>query len=427
MSTADTPFRNGMTLAEYDRALAELRGLSARLGVPVMPDLHIGVRLQDATGAVLQERTEQGHSWTRNAWNLFNSWMMDAPANAAAFSTGDTSFRRGYLGLRSIGSAINGTTADILAYRVSGYSGGGLQAALAAVTGVVLGTSTEAFSGEDFCLWGAIASGTAAGQLSYLAQATPVTTFDSASSTYTCTYTRVFNNNSASAITVNEVGLLAGTAGYLLSRDVLASPVSVPVGGQLTITVTITTTSFAALEATCAAYPVAAGASYGGGTFIGYVGGWANSSTNGGITNGHTKYALILSPKAGGELAARQYYNSGGSFTVSPNDLYYGKNNSDALVAAGALSSLGQHCSAQNTAALGGFSDWYVPSHTELTAISQRFASIPSAEQPSNANYWSSSWVTTTSAYVLNPATGGLAVSATNGSVTSRLVRRVKF
>ena len=418
----------GMTLPEYDHKLATLRKLSAELGLPVMPDLHIGIKVTDRNGKVLEDRYEQGHSWTRNAWTAFNCAMMDSPSNAAAFSTLDSSFRRGYLSVRALTGGIAGSLTSPPFFRSASYTTGGFQGQLSSAgSGILVGTSTEPFSGEDFCLWGMVAQGTGAGQMSYQAQPTPTVAWDNSAATYTTTYSRVFNNNSPGSITINEVGM-AEANGYLMSRDVLASPVSVPVGGQLTITVSITTTSFAALESSCAVYPAAAGASYGGGIFIGWCQPWNSSNTNGGITNGHTKYALILSPKTGGEVASKQFYNSGGSFTINPNDASYGKNNSDALVAAGAASSLGQHCSTQNAANLGGYNDWYIPSYAELTAVFQRFASIPSGEQPSNANYWTSSWATTTTAYVLNPATGaGPSGLATNTSLTARLVRRVKL
>ena len=429
MKNGLTPFQQklvrGMTLPEYDRRLAELRKLSADLGLPVMPDLHIGIKVTDRRGKVLEDRYEQGHSWTRNAWTAFNCAMMDSPANAAAFSTLETSFRRGYLSMRSIaGTGYTGSTSSLPLTRSASYTTGGFQGQLAnSGSGILVGTSTEPFSGEDFCLWGMVAQGTGAGQMSYQAQPTPTVTWDNTAATYTTTYSRVFNNNSSGSITINEVGM-AETNGYLFSRDVLASPVSVPIGGQLTITVTITTTSFAALESSCAAYPVAAGASYGGGTFIGFNSSWTNSLN---VTNGHTKYALILSPKTGGEFTSKAMRTSGSAFTPSPNDSYYGQTNTTQIVALGSDSPVGVSVAAANTAVLGGYSDWYLPTLSEMTAINARMASIPSGEQPGSVDHWTSQNASSTTFYKINPQTLSQTNVATTTALTMRLVRRVKF
>ena len=52
---------------------------------------------------------------------------------------------------------------------------------------------------------------------------------------------KIFNNNSGAEITVSEVGLAGYESGQsmLMCRDVLASPVTVPNAGQLTVTYTI--------------------------------------------------------------------------------------------------------------------------------------------------------------------------------------------
>jgi hypothetical protein len=422
--------KGSLTLPEYNKKIATLRGLSAELGLPVMPDLHIGVQVKDPGGQVVLQRTEQGHSWTRNAWVLFNLQMMDSPSNAAASTALNGTFRRGFQTLRQTNGTLLASTTAPPVLRSATYGGNGLQAAISAATsGIQVGTSAEPFHGEDFVLFGAIAEGAGAGQLSYQAQPTPTSSWDDGDATFTTTYSRTYNNNSTAAIVVNEVALTSNMSGtnVLLSRDILASPVNVPVGGQLTITVSIKTTSFAAIEALAPPYPAAAGATYGGGIFIGWVSGWSGSTTNGGLSNGHTKYALILAPKTGGEQATRQFYNSG-SFTINPNDQAYGKSNSDALVAAGAASSLGQFCTSANAASLGGFTDWYIPSRAELLAVQARYAAIPGAEQPASANYWSSSWTAATSAVAINPVTGVEAAStALSSSLTARLVRRVKF
>lgn len=437
MSTDHTPsLIRGMTLAEYDHKLATLRGLAAELGVPTMPDIHIGVRVTAPDGETLVDRVEQGHSWTRNAWNIFNAWMMDCPSNVAPSATTPpaNTFRRGSLTTRGMGTgSFYGSVAGSLVYsRGQTYSGMGIQGLTsAAMTGIIVGTSTEPFHGEDHDLWGRIGTGTGSGQLSYQAQSAAVVAWDDAAQTFSTTYTRQFNNNSTAAIVVAETGLALESGGALLSRDLLATPVSVPVGGQLTITMVLTTSSFSAINASAPPYPVNIGDSYGGGTFIGWCPDWASSPTGSGYgaMNGHNKFALVLAPKAGGEPTARALITAGTWGTApTPLDTYYGKTQSDTLAAMGAASPVGAALTAANTAVLGGYSDWYIPSYNEVRTIAGRNSLLPAGEQMSNASYWTSSYSTLTQNYTVNGSTAATAsnINPSTANIT-RFVRRVKF
>lgn len=416
MSNLQTKLIRGMTLAEYDRKIADLRSLSADLGLPVLPDLHIGVKVEDRNGRVLTDFTEQGHSWNRNSWNIFSLAMMDCGVNIAASAVGDTSFRRGSMTCRDIGGGFN---------NVSAFNGFSTRVGtINSANGIQVGTSAEPFSGEDFCLFGLIQAGTASGQLSYQAQVAQVCTYDGAARTYTTTNTRVFNNNSPATIVLNEVGL--ASSNYLFSRDVLSSPVTVPVGGQLTVTITITSTSFSAIDALCGA-PLTIGSTAAGGTYLGYVQSWQSSPL---VINGHTKYALILSPKVGGEFSGRTLRTSGVGTTIPGYDFHYGGINSAYLVSLGSDSGVGQAITSANTANLGGFNDWYLPSYYELMLINSKLASIPVGEQGTSGGMWSSSLngSGSTTAYTVNFITGATALPAISTSnIQCRLVRRHKL
>jgi hypothetical protein len=218
-------------------------------------------------------------------------------------------------------------------------------------------------------------------------------------------------------------------SGFLFSRDVLASPLNVPNGGQLTMSITLVSGSFSAINAAAPAWTVNIGDSFGGGIFLGWTSVWVNSPAGSGFgfMNGHNKYALVLSPKTGGEGSARALLTTNSWTTPSPNDQWYGKTSSDILLGFGASSPVGQFCAAANASSLGGQTDWYIPSFSELGIIAARLASIPAGEQPTSSLHWSSS--------NNGSASGGMAYNPINSvsnngvSYTSnnlvRLVRRV--
>ena len=103
--------------------------------------------------------------------------------------------------------------------------------------GIVVGTSTDSVSSDDFNLHGKISHGTGSGQLSY-----------GATSTYNDVsglrqdrgLQRSFDNNSGANITINEIGMVMkisdGTevANVLIARDVI-SATTVPNGGRVTV------------------------------------------------------------------------------------------------------------------------------------------------------------------------------------------------
>ncbi len=418
MNNLQTKLIRGMTLAEYDRKIADLRSLSADLGLPVLPDLHIGIKVEDRNGLVLTEFTEQGHSWTRNSWNIFSLGMLDCSTNLGASATGETTFRKGSLTTRDINGGFNSiSTTGGFGNRVGSLNGS---------QGIMVGTSAEPFNGEDYMLLGLVGPGTGTNQLSYQAQVAQGCTYDGSTSTYLTTNTRVFNNNSPATIVLNEVGLASSS--YLFSRDILSSPVIVPVGGQLTVVISITSTSFSAIDALCPP-PLVIGSTAAGGTYLGYNTTWTNSIF--GALNSHTKYALVLSPKVGGEFSIRTWRTSGTATTITGgNDLYYGGANSAYLVTLGADSGVGQAITSANAANLGGYNDWYLPSYYELLHLTSKLAFISTVEQGTNGSMWASNLTGQGSAtgYTLNFITGASANPSISAStVQCRLIRRHKL
>src|SRR3989304_5814245 len=86
-----------------------------------------------------------------------------------------------------------------------------------------------------------------AGQLAYSVTDAPAITWTGGTLTFKVDWVRYFNNNSGAPITVWEVGLVCeggytggtGTQLWMNARDVLGASVSVPNGGQLKVTYSI--------------------------------------------------------------------------------------------------------------------------------------------------------------------------------------------
>lgn len=425
----------GMPLEVYDHKLASLRQLSAELGVPCLPDIHIGVKVTSADGEVLEDRYEQGHSWTRIGWSYLHTQMMDSTSNidysVAAYPDGG--YRKGNLAMRNTATGTGlsaGTTVALAGGRSSTtYTLSGLQGIINDATrGVTVGRSTIAFHGEDHELGDKIASGTGSGQFSYQAQTAPVTVYNSGAETFTCSYTRLFNNNSGAAIVVNEVGMVATTnaGNFLLSRDVLASPVNVPNGAQLTIVVALTTGSFSGLD-TGLSRP-ALGASTLGGTFLGWVSEWASANYVTGTypttdNTGHSRYGLILSPKAGGESTALALRTSGAQTAYADSGL--GIRQTAYYETLGATSPMGQFVTAANAANLGGYNDWYLPSYDEYDRILLLDSTISVGERLTAATqHWTATSQSTTSNYTWHSTTGAITNTGLSATNIGRLVRR---
>ncbi len=406
-----------------DFKIQQHRKLTAELGVPTMPDIHIFHQVKSKDGVVLSEGWEQGHSWTRNGWNLVGSAMMDSSYNpSVAYSTGEGSFRRGFLTMKTTAGSLISDVNRLWNVVASIDGSGAHNTSTTSTYGIQIGTSAEPFHPDDFVLWGLVSNGTGSGQMSYVAQTTQLPAFDSPTNTWSCDYNRLFNNNSSASISINEVGLSMQMASgtFLVTRDVLSSTLVVPVGGQVSFTIRLSA-NMSGMETGFTTTP-AVGTAGSGGYYIGWNATWGSSSL--GLTAGHSKYMLIVSPKTGGESASVQFQNSTNAIS-NASDAYLGSQNMAAITALGANSTMGQFCSAANAAMLGGYNDWYIPSYNELAKMYETQAVLSGGEAYTNANYWGSNTNSNTSGYYRNLTTN----SGTNAAFTTacrlRLVRRI--
>ena len=109
--------------------------------------------------------------------------------------------------------------------------------------GIIVGTSDQPVSVDDYNLISKIAHGDSAGQLYHYATTMLEPTVDG--NTVRQRFERTFKNNSGADITVKEIGLVVKTSedNYLVMiiRDVLSTPVTVSTGGKMRVIYRIVT------------------------------------------------------------------------------------------------------------------------------------------------------------------------------------------
>lgn len=236
--------------------------------IGLLPPFTIELAHYDKAGTLLYTNKEEGHSWTRNAYNLLLTCLLGVGGGGASFGAGYLDLKMTDYHATSQGGI---SVPQILSfYGVSRYWGNiaerYAEGAIAVghsiwgasgegEIGIQVGTGNAAFSFEDINLAARIGSGNGAGQLSYGTSA-PVesATWDNALKTFTFVVERYFNNNSGNDITVKESGLVNHfhfTYGYsgayysyyfLLARDILTSPITLVDTEQLRITYTFVQT-----------------------------------------------------------------------------------------------------------------------------------------------------------------------------------------
>jgi len=209
----------------------QLRKLAQKLRIP-MPEAFLELEVRDKDGNVIQRHRQRSHSWTRNAYNVMFSQFAGKNIDDATFEAGKLSLKRTSGAITAVEKCagddndVDGTT---FGYR----AGAGID-----TFGILVGSGTNAESFEDYALQTPIANATLAHILTEDHSITYVAL------TLKNTLIRYFNNNSGAPVDVNEVALvrhaLAGTSyDFLLSRDKLASTVTVPNTGQLKVTYAI--------------------------------------------------------------------------------------------------------------------------------------------------------------------------------------------
>jgi len=224
-----------------EREYQQLRSLAQKLHIPI-PEAFWELEVRDKDGRIIQRHRQRSHSWVRNAYNLLLSEMASKDAN-------DSTFGAGLLSIKDTGGITRYGSDGACVCRGLGY---GFEASSYAYRcpagdnshGIQVGSGTNAESFEDYVLQTLIANGSGAGQLAYALSELPTKSYNAGTKVFTITWVRYMNNNSGGSVSVNEVGLttygsVSGQYKFLMSRDKLASTVTIPNTGQLKVTYTI--------------------------------------------------------------------------------------------------------------------------------------------------------------------------------------------
>jgi len=201
--------------------------------------LEIELEVRGKNGKLINKRRVKANSWLRNFALAFRVLLFCARAQLNVTTTvvnvggASATFRA---------SSVNASKLTPLATRApSGNDDYGIQ----------VGTGTTPVTRDDYCLVSKIPHGTATGQMVY--GAVTVEDVDGVPPESRFRIIRVFSNESGADITVNEIGLVANNYAFydavtaevyfMLARDVLPSPVTVPVGATLTVRYIVSVTA----------------------------------------------------------------------------------------------------------------------------------------------------------------------------------------
>ena len=218
----------------------QMRHLSQELHIP-FPEAFLALEVLDKDGKVIHGQRQRSHSWVRNAYNVLFSQM-------AGKNGSDSTFGPGYINTRlTSGSIRYGARPAGFIYDSSADGTGQGYRAGAGVDdqGIMVGSGVDTESFEDYCLASQIANGSGAGQLSYVASEPHAISYDPVTRILRNDLVRYFNNNSGGDVMINEVALHLHTykGGMwplgIVSRDKLASTITIPDTGQLKVNYTI--------------------------------------------------------------------------------------------------------------------------------------------------------------------------------------------
>jgi hypothetical protein len=198
-----------------------------------IPKAYWEIEVRDKNGKLLEHRRIKSHSWLRQFITILKGEFATRHAttvgNGNALVVDETGTSRNYPAHTTTPFNCNLTNLSTL-----GDAGD-------VTHGVVVGTSDTPNALNTYALGGKITHGTGSGQLLYNVE-TVEDVINPSGNDLQFRITRTFSNNSGASVTVKEVGLLVkkidqtGTArSFLVARDVLPSPSSIPDGATMTL------------------------------------------------------------------------------------------------------------------------------------------------------------------------------------------------
>ena len=177
------------------------------------------IEVYDKDGNLKEHREEEAHCFVENFFKMLLGYYVN----------GDTSFRKIPFTMTT-GSTVS--TYCETSYQTNQYYGGfrATEVPGSNAYGIVVGTSNTPVTPTDFSLGSIISHGVADGTLSY--DASTLEYQEGESNVMILKLRRVFQNDGAVAVAINEIGLYQyTTSGPIMTiRDVVASPISLGVG-----------------------------------------------------------------------------------------------------------------------------------------------------------------------------------------------------
>lgn len=251
-------FKNHITKEEL-QTIDRIRDDCKKLHILNPPACFLSYDLKDADGKQIEAHHMLSKSWVRNFYVIMAQILMGASFKTGSADPDALTYGPGTLCTANISGAVPKTSRDSMQVPLGlwgtdlkGIAGkmDSVLGELNTTMGIVLGSSDSPETFESAALSSIITSGAAAGQLSYQAQINPEFIYDAATGKYTIIHKRIFNNNSGEPIIVKEIGWYrrfgwhdtsdrVRSDTYLLSRDVLPAPVSIPDAGQFTVSYTL--------------------------------------------------------------------------------------------------------------------------------------------------------------------------------------------
>jgi nitrate reductase NapAB chaperone NapD len=215
-------------------------------------DIRLTITIKDKNGKIIKVHKQKSHSFLMNFLSMIAGLMVNPYGSENNYyyflSTAGTwwSYAPNYTTVKNALTMLDGAND-------SSY-------------GIVVGTGTATPTPNDYKLGSQITNGTGSGQLTYGSHTispTPATSglangtstpssglLNVSGNTTSFSISRLFTNNSGSAITVSEVGIIveatlnSNNTGYvLILHDLLSSPVTIQNGGAITVTYTISVTT----------------------------------------------------------------------------------------------------------------------------------------------------------------------------------------
>jgi hypothetical protein len=226
---------------ESERKYRRLTALGKELGVPV-PQVFLEMEVKMPDGKVVHHHKQRSHSWIRNAYNVMFSAL-------AGVDVLDNTYTAGKMSIKIPAGTIYGLANPVTQYQ-GNFSllleGTGYRASAATITnGIVVGyDTTTAESFEDYTLINPILEGITndGHHLNFILSQPYVISWSAP--TMSVALVRFMNNNSGGNVVVGEVGLIENgyintIKAWMMARDHLGAPVTIPNTGQLKVTYTI--------------------------------------------------------------------------------------------------------------------------------------------------------------------------------------------